>query len=226
MIGNAFDASANEPKQPIGGQVLTAPRGSLAGRGRQDHGDSFRPRHRVTSLLALHGTQEWQETEHLFSSKHYESTLRRTPISWGFFTGRELLVGYEEGEDFEDALETLRSGHYEAAAHLLRAFIKRFPYHIDSYHHLGIIETDLGHRVRGLKYFEMGYRIGLRSVPEDFSGRLPWIHLENRPFLRAAHGYGLALERERRHLEAVDVYEHILALNPDDNQGIRYLLPS
>ena len=32
-------------------------------------------------------------------------------------------VGYEEGEDFEDALETLRSGHYDAAAHLLRAFI-------------------------------------------------------------------------------------------------------
>lgn len=135
-------------------------------------------------------------------------------------------VGYEEGEDFEDALETLRSGQHETAAHLLRAFIKRFPYHIDSYHHLGIIETDLGHRGRALKYFEMGYRIGLRSVPEDFSGRLPWIHLENRPFLRAAHGFGLALERERRHLEAVDVYEQILALNPDDNQGIRYLLPS
>jgi tetratricopeptide (TPR) repeat protein len=135
-------------------------------------------------------------------------------------------VGYEEGEDFEDALETLRLGHYETAAHLLRAFIKRFPYHIDSYHHLGIIETDLGHRGRGLKYFEMGYRIGLRSVPENFSGRLPWIHLENRPFLRAAHGYGLALEQEHRHLEAVDVYEQILALNPDDNQGIRYLLPS
>ena len=27
-------------------------------------------------------------------------------------------------------------------------------------------------------------------------------------------------------MEAVDVYEQILAMNPDDNQGIRYLLPS
>jgi tetratricopeptide (TPR) repeat protein len=134
-------------------------------------------------------------------------------------------VSYEEGEEFEDALETLRSGHYETAARLLRAFIKRFPYHIDSYHHLGIIETDLGHQGLALKYFEMGYRIGLRAVPEDFAGRLPWIHLQNRPFLRAAHGFGLALERERRHLDAVDVYERILVLNPDDNQGVRYLLP-
>ena len=135
-------------------------------------------------------------------------------------------VGYEEGEDFEGALESLRSGHYETAAYLLRAFVKRFPYHIDSYHHLGIIETDLGHRGRALKYFEMGYRIGLQSVPKNFAGRLPWSHLKNRPFLRAAHGYGLALEQERRHLEAVDLYEQILALNPNDNQGIRYLLPS
>jgi tetratricopeptide (TPR) repeat protein len=135
-------------------------------------------------------------------------------------------VGYEEGEDFEEALETLRSGHYETAARLLRAFIKRFPYHIDSYHHLGIIEADLGHGGRALKYFEMGYRIGLRSIPENFAGRLPWIHLENRPFLRAAHGYGLGLEQERRHLEAVDVYEQVLSFNPNDNQGIRYLLPS
>jgi tetratricopeptide (TPR) repeat protein len=135
-------------------------------------------------------------------------------------------VGYEEGEDFEDALDTFRSGRHEIAARLLREFLKKFPYHIDSYHHLGIIETDLGHRGRALKYFEMGYRIGLRSFPEKFAGRLPWIHLKNRPFLRAAHGYGLALERERRHLEAVDVYEQILALNPADNQGIRYLLPS
>jgi tetratricopeptide (TPR) repeat protein len=135
-------------------------------------------------------------------------------------------VSYDEGEAFEEALETLRSGHYEKAASLLRDFIKRFPYHIDSYHHLGIIETDLGHPGRALKYFEMGYRIGLLSIPGNFAGRLPWMHLENRPFLRAAHGYGLALERERRHLEAVDVYEQILSLNPNDNQGIRCLLPS
>lgn len=72
----------------------------------------------------------------------------------------------------------------------------------------------------------MGYRIGLRSIPENFAGRLPWNRLKNRPFLRAAHGYALALEQARRHLEAAEVFEQILSLNPGDNQGIRYLLPS
>ena len=135
-------------------------------------------------------------------------------------------VGYKDSEPFERALDTVRAGYYDDAGGLLRAFITEYPYHIDSYHHLGIIETDLEHRERALKYFETGYRIGLLSFPKNFGGILPWICLENRPFLRAAHGYGLALERKRRHVEAVEVYEQILALNPNDNQGIRYLLPS
>ena len=135
-------------------------------------------------------------------------------------------ISFEDSEPFEQALDTFRAGYYDEAGESLRAFINEYPYHIDSYHHLGIIETDLGHPERALKYFETGYRIGLLSITDSFGGTLPWICLENRPFLRAAHGYGLALERKRRHLEAVEVYEQILALNPNDNQGIRYLLPS
>jgi len=135
-------------------------------------------------------------------------------------------ISYEEGEPFEQALDTFRAGNYDEAGRLLRAFINEYPFHVDSYHHLGIIETELDHPERALKYFETGYRIGLLSVADNFTGTLPWICLENRPFLRAAHGYGLALERKRRHLEAVEIYEQILALNPNDNQGVRYLLPS
>ncbi|MFC1758536.1 tetratricopeptide repeat protein [Planctomycetota bacterium] len=138
----------------------------------------------------------------------------------------EEYVGFEDSEPFERALDTFRAGYHDDAEELLRAFIKAYPYHIDSYHHLGIIETEQDHHDRALKYFETGYRIGLLSIPNNFDGTLPWVYLENRPFLRAAHGYGLSLERKRRHVEAVDVYEQILALNPNDNQGIRHLLPS
>ena len=138
----------------------------------------------------------------------------------------EEYVSFSDGEPFERALDTFRAGYHDDAGEMLREFIRTYPYHIDSYHHLGIIESVLKHHDRALKYFETGYRIGLLSIPKKFDGTLPWGCLENRPFLRAAHGYGLALERKRRHVEAVDVYEQILALNPNDNQGIRYLLPS
>jgi len=171
------------------------------------------------------------------SRSHFKVVASR--IDPSFVDGRALEIGpmgdehvfaryvsFEDGEPFEQALDMFRSGYYDEAGRQLRAFIHEYPYHIDSYHHLGIIETDLDHPARALKYFETGYRIGLLAFTGNFGGSLPWICLENRPFLRAAHGYGLALERKRRHLEAVEVYEQILALNPSDNQGIRYLLPS
>jgi len=135
-------------------------------------------------------------------------------------------VSFNDSEPFERALDSFRDGYYDDAEAMFREFIRTYPYHIDSYHHLGIIETEYGHPERALKYFETGYRIGLFSLPKNLSGTLPWICMENRPFLRAAHGYGLALEGKRRHVEAVEVYEQILALNPNDNQGVRYLLPS
>jgi tetratricopeptide (TPR) repeat protein len=138
----------------------------------------------------------------------------------------ERYVSFEEGEQFDEALESLEAGYYDEARTLLLDFIAAFPYHIDAYHHLGIIEHNLGHTVRAAKYFEMGYRIGRLTLPRQFSGKLPWNRLVNRPFLRAAHGYGLALERQLRHIEAVEIYEQILSWNPLDNQGIRYLLPS
>ena len=131
-------------------------------------------------------------------------------------------VRYEEGDDFEDALEILRSGNYETAAHLLRAFIRRSPYHIDSYHHLGIIETDLGHRRGALKYFEMGYRIGLRSIPENFSGRLRWIHLEagseDQYGLQLGHRQ-IAARLEKHHIR------HVLEEYPGGHGGHHHRMP-
>lgn len=66
-------------------------------------------------------------------------------------------------------------------------------------------------------------RIGELSLPDGFDGVLLWGRLYNRPFLRCLHGFGLCLWRLGRTDEALAVFERILALNPDDNQGIRFL---
>lgn len=134
-------------------------------------------------------------------------------------------MSFEEEQPFEDALDLLRAGDYQRAGIALREFINRYPYYIDAYHHLGLIEYERPRRKRASKYFEMGYRIGLRSLPTGFQHQLPWTFLDNRPFLRAAHAYGLSLSAAKRYIEASEVYEQILAWNPNDNQGLRYLLP-
>jgi len=51
-----------------------------------------------------------------------------------------------------------------------------------------------------------------------------WGALETRLYMRALHGLGLTLNSLGRHEEAIDIYGELLRLNPNDNQGIRYLL--
>jgi hypothetical protein len=69
-------------------------------------------------------------------------------------------------------------------------------------------------------------RIGQLSLPEGFDGLLPWGRIDNRPFLRCLHGYGLCLWRLGRSDQAAAVFERMLWLNPVDNQGVRGLLPA
>ena len=53
---------------------------------------------------------------------------------------------------------------------------------------------------------------------------LPWILIDNRPFMRCLHGYGIALWRLRRFKEAEEIFRRMLMLNPSDNQGVRFLI--
>jgi len=53
---------------------------------------------------------------------------------------------------------------------------------------------------------------------------LPWGLIDNCPFLRCMHGYGLCLWRLGRFDEAERVFDRMFWLNPSDNQGVRFLI--
>jgi hypothetical protein len=95
---------------------------------------------------------------------------------------------------------------------------------LDAHAHLGNFSFDRDPE-RALRHYEVGVRIGEFSLGDGFDGLLPWGRTDNRPFLRAMHGFGLCLWRLGRFDEAGDVFERMLWLNPTDNQGIRSLLP-
>jgi tetratricopeptide (TPR) repeat protein len=73
-----------------------------------------------------------------------------------------------------------------------------------------------------MRYYEAGLRIGEMALGEGFDGLLPWGLIDNRPFLRCMHGYGLCLWRLNRFEEAAEVLGRMLWLNPSDNQGMRF----
>lgn len=72
---------------------------------------------------------------------------------------------------------------------------------------------------RALRHYEVGMRIGDLSLPREFDGVLPWGAIDNRPFLRCLHGYGLALWKLGRFGEAAAALGRLLDLNPGDHQG-------
>jgi len=75
-----------------------------------------------------------------------------------------------------------------------------------------------------VRHYEVGWRIGELTLEKDFTGVLPWGNIDNRPFLRCMHGYGLCLWRLRRFDEALHIFDRMLWMNPSDNQGLRFLL--
>jgi tetratricopeptide (TPR) repeat protein len=77
------------------------------------------------------------------------------------------------------------------------------------------------------EYYAQAVTAGERMLgPEVFQrdrGHF-WGIVETRPYMRARQGLAQALEELGRLEEAVGHYQELLRLNPNDNQGIRYLL--
>lgn len=59
----------------------------------------------------------------------------------------------------------------------------------------------------------------LERPPEGFF----WGELNARPYMRANHNLALALWESGERAEAISLIDHLLRINPNDNQGARYL---
>jgi tetratricopeptide (TPR) repeat protein len=78
-----------------------------------------------------------------------------------------------------------------------------------------------------LERYEQAVDAGRRAIGSDRFEALAggfWGHLETRPYMRARLGLAQTLNDLGRAAEAVAHYRELLRLNPDDNQGVRYLL--
>jgi tetratricopeptide (TPR) repeat protein len=73
------------------------------------------------------------------------------------------------------------------------------------------------------KGVEAGERALGREAFEEEAGYF-WGILETRPYMRARQGLAFCLWELGERQEAIDHYQQMLDLNPDDNQGIRHVL--
>jgi hypothetical protein len=109
---------------------------------------------------------------------------------------------------------------------LAKKALKIDPGCTDAYNILGYKEADKDKR---FEYFTQAAESFKKRHDQQYFDETAgyfWGELETRPFMRALLGYGQSLWDNSRPKEAVETFSYMLALNPNDNQGVRYTLIS
>jgi hypothetical protein len=130
---------------------------------------------------------------------------------------RSVRGSHSQSNDLKDAVDHTKA--YKILMELCQADLRC----LDAHAHLGNFVFDRSPK-EAIRHYEVGLRIGELSLGESFEGVLLWGHIDNRPFLRCMHGYGLCLWRLGGYDEAGRVFEQMLWLNATDNQGARVLV--
>lgn len=131
-------------------------------------------------------------------------------------------------DEFDNILDAHAYGEISDKRYIaeLNRFIKLEPDFIDVYAHLSFVFLEQDKPQKALNIALTGLAQSNRLIPDSFSGMIKWLHIENRPYLRTLQGAILAYVRLRRHKDAVALIDKMLAYNPNDNHGCRYLLGS
>ena len=114
----------------------------------------------------------------------------------------------------------------KVAASIFMALADEYPEHMDAYHHLALALERMGKKEEAFVTWTLTVNTALKFFPAHFSmdrDRLQWGFIENRPFLRLYHSFGLELMKRGESEDALEVFESLLSLNPSDNQGVRGL---
>lgn len=181
--------------------------------------------------LKLHEMGVWDPKEHYWGEPDEPIEAWARPIikrgSRPEYEMEQILPGQDpDNPDTDPILEAVdmkEAGNLRKARHMLMEILKSDLRCLDAHAHLGNFAFDRDPDT-AVRHYDMGVKIGELSLGKDFTGLLPWGFIDNRPFLRCLHGYGLCLWRFSRMRDAEKVFTRMLWLNPTDNQGARFNL--
>jgi tetratricopeptide (TPR) repeat protein len=113
----------------------------------------------------------------------------------------------------------------ESAERCFRDALQLDPTLADAHTGLGQIAEEHGHLEQAEAHYRRAYELAREALGTESPSAFHWWgELETRPYMRARQGLGWIYWITGRFREAIGEYEALLALNPNDNQGARYVI--
>lgn len=107
---------------------------------------------------------------------------------------------------------------------LVKQALELDPNNADAYNYLASKERDLD---KAIIIYKKAISAGEKSLGKKFIKEEKgffWGIIETRPYMRAKAGLADCFYAKKEIDKAIEIYNEMLELNPNDNQGIRYLL--
>jgi len=143
------------------------------------------------------------------------------PIQYGTFSR-----DWAEEEELDELIDSLEAGRISHKQGLLRAqkLLGKFPGQLEVQNFIANRLWSLEMRDESTDLREKAYRQATALIPPGFKGQISWGEVDNRSFLRIAHGYLLGLMHRGDGKAAKALAKKLLAWCPADNLGVRMLL--
>lgn len=179
--------------------------------------------------LALKSCGVWDPAHHFWGDRNEPMEPWTRPIiAWGKRPQYEMeqILPFADLDDphsdpIIESQDLWHSGKPGAARRILMQMCRADLRSLDAHSHLGNMVFDRQPDV-AVRHYKTGFLIGSLSLGENFEGLVPWLFIDNRPFLRCMFGLALCMWRLGRFEEAAGLFDRMLWLNPADNQGARF----
>ena len=179
------------------------------------------PRKKPDPATPNSAPQSAQPSPLRFTIDTFDDPESGKPTEYGRFSRN-----WDEEEPLDVLLDELDSGRLSDKQALMRArkLEATFPDNLEIQNFIANRLWALALRDEAAEVYERAFTAALAVVPKGYKGQIAWGEIDNRSFLRLAHGTLLGLMHRREGKSAMVLAKKLLAWCPMDNLGIRLLL--
>jgi len=143
-----------------------------------------------------------------------------------------LPFGYREEDPFQSAQDLVYDGwdalwdnEVDRAAECFEEAVDLDDMLADAYNGLARVAARRGDLETAEDHHQRAYELARETLGTEAPDAFHWWgQLETRPYMRAREGLAWVYWQTGRYDESIDEYEALLRRNPNDNQGVRYVL--